>query len=94
MAHFTQEMKAQRAPAITKLAKEYGVKVSMKIDNGTAFVVTLLSGSIDFMSDYNATRKETRWYQNPQDQDYAQLSNHCNFNLHIGKWNKYYIFNK
>ena len=31
MANFTKEMKAERAPAITKLAKEYGVKLSMKI---------------------------------------------------------------
>lgn len=135
MAFFTQAMKAERAPAIAKLAKEYGVKLSMKVDNGKSFVVTLLSGSIDFMNDYNETRKVTRWYQNPQVQDYVQLSNHCNFaenfsnnkaiefltkltdiamqgnfddsdlmtdyhnvgfyfNLHIGKWNKYYIFNK
>ena len=71
MAFFTQAMKQERAPAISKIAKEYGVKLSMKVEHSSTFIITLNSGVIDFVGDYNAT-KAAKHYHNPSNDGEAQ----------------------
>jgi hypothetical protein len=137
MAFFTQAMKAERAPAITKIAKEYGIKLSMKVEHHSTFVITLNSGSLDFIGDYNKTQAANVYY-NDRDYspaEYLQLHRYSDFNkcfsdqkiaefltkitavamqgnhdnsdimtdyhdvgfyfyIHVGKWNKHYIFNE
>jgi hypothetical protein len=55
MAWFNQEMKAARAPSIKSIAKKYGVKVSLGVNNHSTFVINIKSGSIDFIKNYNET---------------------------------------
>lgn len=81
MAFFTQAMKQERAPAISKIAKEYGVKLSMKVEHSSTFIITLNSGVIDFVGDYNAT-KAAKHYHNPSNDgeaQYLQLHRYANF---------------
>ena len=137
MAFFTQAMKAERAPAITKIAKEYGIKLSMKVEHSSTFIITLNSGAIDFIGDYNKTQAAKNYHdmRNDGDAQYLQLHCHSNFSdkfsdqkviefltkitavamqgnhdysdimtdyfdvgfyfyIHVGKWNKHYIFNE
>lgn len=58
MAYFSQQDKAKRAPAIKALFKEYDVKGTMSVRNNMAFVVTLRSGAIDFISNYIKKNKQ------------------------------------
>lgn len=51
MAYFTQEMKNARTPAIKKLCKEYGVKVTFGVNNHSTFVINISSGAINFIED-------------------------------------------
>jgi len=137
MAFFTQAMKAERAPAINKIAKEYGVKLSMKVEHSSTFIITLNSGSLDFIGDYNKTQAAKSYHdtRNDGDAQYLQLHRYANFSdkfsdqkviefltkicdiamqgnhdnsdvmtdyfdvgfyfyIHVGKWNKHYIFNE
>jgi hypothetical protein len=58
MAYISQEDKAKIAAQIKPLLKQYGVKGSLSIQNHSTIVLTLKSGSIDFIGNYNATIKE------------------------------------
>lgn len=51
MAYFSQENKADKAPAIKALAKEYGVKLTLSVRDNMVFVCTILSSNIDFNID-------------------------------------------
>lgn len=70
MAYFNQEMKAQKAPSIRALAKEYGVSLSLKVVNHSKFVANIKSGTVDFFGEMNdsayhnpAYTKENRYMQ-------------------------------
>lgn len=51
MAFFNSELKAEKAPAIKALAKEYGVKLTLSVQNHMVFVCTIRSSNIDFHVD-------------------------------------------
>jgi hypothetical protein len=55
MAYVSQEMKAQLAPAVKALLKQYGLKGSLSVDNHSTLVLTVSSGRIDFVKNFNET---------------------------------------
>tara|TARA_Y100000590_G_scaffold469820_1_gene659959 strand:- start:24788 stop:25177 length:390 start_codon:yes stop_codon:yes gene_type:complete len=48
MAFMNQEKKKELAPAIKSVLKKYGLKGSIRVENYSALVVTLKSGSLKF----------------------------------------------
>ena len=55
MAYFSQERKAKMAPAIRALCKKYGVSASLAVRNHMAVVLTVRTGAIDFIGNFNET---------------------------------------
>jgi hypothetical protein len=53
MAYMSQERKAERAPMIRAICKKYGVKASLSVKNHSTLVLTVKSGQIDFIGNYN-----------------------------------------
>src|SRR4030066_172341 len=53
MAYMSQEKKQKLAPAIKAVLEKYGVKGSLSVRNHSTIVLTIKSGSIDFIDDYN-----------------------------------------
>lgn len=53
MAYITQEEKQKLAPVIKAICKKYGVKGSLSIRHYSTLVLTVSSGSIDFITNYN-----------------------------------------
>lgn len=58
MAYMSQEKKAQLAPGIKAILKEYGVKGTISVRNRMVLVVTIREGSIDFMGNYHKKMRE------------------------------------
>lgn len=48
MAYMNQERKAEKAPAIKALLKEFGLKGSLSVNNHSSLVLTVAKGGIDF----------------------------------------------
>lgn len=61
MAYVSQETKAKIAPAVKALLKEYRVKGSLSVRNHMTLCLTIKSGSIDFIGNYNNTVSESRF---------------------------------
>jgi hypothetical protein len=57
MAYMNQTMKSQIAPAIKAICKKYNVKASLSIKHHSSLNLTISSGSIDFIDNYNAVAK-------------------------------------
>lgn len=57
MAYVSQEMKAELAPAIKAILKNYGIKGSLSVDNHSTLVLTIKSGKIDFIKNANDVNK-------------------------------------
>lgn len=49
MAYFNQEKKKKVAPKIKEILKKYNVKGSLSVENHSTLVLTLSSGSLDFL---------------------------------------------
>lgn len=64
-----QERKAELAPAIKAVFKKYGVKGSIAVRNHMSLVVTVKSGPIDFIGNFNSILKENAWKQDYPQQD-------------------------
>ena len=56
MAYMNQERKAELAPAIKSVFKKYGVKASIAVRNHSTLVVTVKSGTVDFIGNFNTVR--------------------------------------
>ena len=56
MAYMNQERKATIAKAVNPILAKYGMKGSLSVRNHSTIVLTLASGSIDFIGDLNADR--------------------------------------
>jgi hypothetical protein len=54
MAYISQDTKAKLAPTIKAILKKYGVKGTLSIYHHSSLVLTLKSGKIDFLSNFNA----------------------------------------
>ena len=50
MAYVSPETKARIAPVVRAIARQYGVKASIAVRNGSALVLNVRSGKIDFMN--------------------------------------------
>lgn len=55
MAYVSKEKKAEIAPVIKALLKKYNLKGSLSVNNHSTLVLTIKSGSIDFIKNYNDT---------------------------------------
>lgn len=64
MAYFNQDRKAQRAPVIKAICQKYGVKASLAVRNHSTLVLTVKSGKIDFIGNYNEVVGNTPRYMN------------------------------
>jgi hypothetical protein len=57
MAFMSQEKKATIAPAVKAILKKYGMKGSLSINNHSTLVLTLKSGKLDLIANFNQTAK-------------------------------------
>lgn len=55
MAYVSQDMKSKLAPEVRALLKRYGLKGSLSVQDHSTLVLTLNSGRIDFIGNYNKT---------------------------------------
>ncbi len=62
MAYMNQERKASIAPRIKTILKRYGLKGSLSVRNHSTLVLTIKSGKIDFIQNYNETIDDRQPY--------------------------------
>lgn len=75
MAYMSQEMKKEKEPLIKAVLKKYGLKGSVSVKHYSTLVITIRSGVIDFIGDYNTTGKATRHAPEFQEaQGYIQVN--------------------
>lgn len=55
MAYVSQDLKKSLAPAIKAVLKKYGVKGTLSVHNHSTLVLTIKSGSIDFIENFIKT---------------------------------------
>lgn len=55
MAYISQEQKAKIAPVVKEILKKHGLKGSLSIHNHSTLHLTIKSGKIDFIKNYNET---------------------------------------
>jgi hypothetical protein len=60
MAYMNQEKKQSKMPLLQGLFKEYRIKASVSVDNHSSLVVSIASGKIDFIKNYNENLKNDR----------------------------------
>lgn len=53
MAYVSQSLKAELAPRIKAICKKYGIKASLSVRNHMTLCLTVQSGPIDFIKNYN-----------------------------------------
>jgi hypothetical protein len=53
MAYMSQERKAEIAPVVKALLKQYGLKGSLSVDHHSTLVLNISAGSLDFIGSYN-----------------------------------------
>lgn len=53
MAYMSQEKKAKIAPVVKKILTKYKLKGSLSVNNHSTLVLTIKSGKIDFIKNYN-----------------------------------------
>ena len=60
MAYMSQDRKAELAPKIKAILKKYKVKGSLSVKNHSTLLLTVKSGPIDFIGNFNETIAELR----------------------------------
>lgn len=68
MAYIDQEKKKKIAPKIKEILKKYNVKGSLSVDNHSTLVLTLSSGSLDFLG------AESKIQGNDTQREYIQVN--------------------
>jgi len=63
MAYMSQERKAQIAPKVKAILKKYHLKGSLSVSSRSTLVLTIKSGVIDFISNFNKTNSEDPYMQ-------------------------------
>jgi len=53
MAYMSQEHKAEIAPVVKKILNKYGLKGSLSVRDHNSLVLTIKSGKLDFVGEYN-----------------------------------------
>ena len=77
MAYMNQEKKAAISPAINAILKKYNIKGSLSVRHHSTLVLTLKSGSIDFVANHNKMieeRAQRRGEQAHLAKDYIQVN--------------------
>lgn len=72
MAYVSQELKSKLAPKIKSVLKKYNLKGSISVKHHSTLVVTISSGDIDFIDNFN----QTGFYDGPVNKakDYIQVN--------------------
>ena len=68
MAYINQEDKAKLAPAIKAVLKKYGMKGTISIKNHSTLCVTIKSGKLDIVGNYNEIAS-----QKPRESRYGEF---------------------
>jgi len=55
MAYFNQDKKATIAPLVKKILAKYGLKGTLSVRNHSTLTLTVKSGKIDFIGNFNET---------------------------------------
>jgi len=63
MAYMSQENKKSKAPAIKAILKKYGLKGSLRVQHYSTLILTIKSGKIDFVSNFQDKTKREFNYQ-------------------------------
>ena len=58
MAYVSRELKAKIAPVVKEICNRFGVKGTLSIRNHSTLVLTISSGSIDFIGNYRKVGAE------------------------------------
>lgn len=66
MAYVSQEKKASLAPAVKAICKKYKVKGTLSVSNHSTLVLTIKSGAIDFIENFNKTCSQQPRYNSYQ----------------------------
>jgi hypothetical protein len=66
MAYVSQEMKSKLSPAVKALLKKYGLKGSLSVRHHSTLVLTVNSGRIDFIKNFNETCERQPKYNDRQ----------------------------
>lgn len=75
MAYMSQQKKAELAPGINGILKEYGVKGTLSVRHNMALVLKITSGPIDFIGNYNTTNQNNIRNQ-PVTDNYMNVNTH------------------
>ena len=81
MAYISQEKKAKIAPVVKEILKRYGVKGTLSIYNHSDLTLTLKSGSLDFVTNYNETIQNKPhvipdWWEPLSHNDYISINHY------------------
>lgn len=60
MAYYNQTRKKEVAPMVKALLKKYGLKGTLSVDNHSTVVLTISSGDLDFIENFNETVRVPR----------------------------------
>jgi hypothetical protein len=76
MAYVSQQDKKEIAPVVKNILKKYNLKGSLSVRNRSTLVLTIKSGEIDFINNYNNNSKEKFGDQGHIVQDYIDINRH------------------
>lgn len=100
MAYMSQQKKAELAPGINAILKEYGVKGTLSVRHNMSLVLKITSGPIDFIGNYNKViaqynretpvtdymRVNTHWYHEHFDGIALEFITKINEAMNIGNY--------
>ncbi len=72
MAYMSQDLKTKLSPKIKRILKQYNLKGSLSVRHHSTLVLTISSGPIDFIDNFNTTGH----YSGPRNraEDYIQVN--------------------
>lgn len=75
MAYVSKDNKADKAPKLRALAKEYGLKATVAVRHHSTLVLNISEGWIDFVGNYANTLDSNGVYNETRDEDYEYRMN-------------------
>jgi hypothetical protein len=80
MAFISQDEKKAIAPAVKKLLSKYGLKGSLSVDHHSTLVLTIASGKIDFIENFNRVAGARAEYRGPN--SFSPATDHLDVNTY------------
>ena len=71
MAYVSKEMKAEKAPRLRALAKQYGLTATVAVRHSSTLILNVSKGPIDFIKNQADTVYENNHWAADKDADYA-----------------------